>query len=425
MLKNKDLIELLDAGIISDATVEKIRNYYLSKEKPKFNWLVFTFGIFGAILVGLGIILIVAHNWDELSTSTKTVFAFIPLLITQLLCIYSYLRKSNSKVWLESSAVLLVFAVGACISLISQIYNIPGNISTFLMTWLLLCLPLVYLMKSSVTSLLYIVGITYYAAETNYFQYPHSENYHYWWLLLLILPDYLNRLKLKTDNNFLAFHNWLLALSLTVVLGTLADNAADMMYISYLSLFSAFYLLGNSKYFGYIKRINNAYKQLGIAGTVFLLLILSFDNIWEDILKNHVSGNILPELISVIVLSLFALYLLIIKLKTKAINELDVYDVSFLIFILIFTFVSDSLLAAIMINIMLLAFGIIIIKKGSDLDHLGILNWGLFIVSALIICRFFDTDISFVMRGILFIIAGSGFFIANYLMLKRRKTNEK
>lgn len=423
---DKELTELVDVGIISESTAENIRNYFLSKEKPQTNRLVLVFGILGAILVGLGIILILAHNWDNLSTFTKTLLAFIPLLIGQGLCAFTIIKKTESIVWRESSAVFLSFAVGASISLISQIYNISGDISTFIITWALLCLPLVYLMKSSATSLLYIVGITYYACETNYFHYPHPENYHYWWLMLLILPSYINKLRLEINDNFVAFHNWLLPLSLIIVLGTLADKAGNLMFIAYMSLFSAYYLLGSSDWFQSHKQMNNGFKQLGIAGSLFLLLMLSFDSFWKDFRDDHYFDiNITFEIISIFLTTTLALFLLIRKLKKTAINEVKPFDVSFLLFLLIFVFCINSFLAAVLINLMVLAIGILTIKSGSEKDHLGILNLGLLIVTALVICRFFDTDISFVMRGILFIMVGFGFFIANYLTLKRRKTNEK
>jgi hypothetical protein len=37
-----------------------------------------------------------------------------------------------------------------------------------MLTWMVLCLPLVYIMKSSITSMLIIIGITFFACETSY-----------------------------------------------------------------------------------------------------------------------------------------------------------------------------------------------------------------------------------------------------------------
>jgi hypothetical protein len=45
----------------------------------------------------------------------------------------------------------------------------------------------------------------------------------------------------------------------------------------------------------------------------------------------------------------------------------------------------------------------------------------LLIITALIACRFFDTDFSFVVRGLVFIGVGVGFFATNYYMIKKRK----
>jgi uncharacterized membrane protein len=38
-----------------------------------------------------------------------------------------FMEEIRKYSWREASAVFLVFAIGACISLISQIYNIPGH----------------------------------------------------------------------------------------------------------------------------------------------------------------------------------------------------------------------------------------------------------------------------------------------------------
>jgi hypothetical protein len=56
---------------------------------------------------------------------------------------------------------------------------------------------------------------------------------------------------------------------------------------------------------------------------------------------------------------------------------------------------------------------------------LSLLNYGLLILTALIICRFFDLDMSFVARGLLFVLVGAGFFAANIWMVKKRKQELK
>jgi len=54
----KDIPELVKAEVISEETADKIRDFYRNKRGQSTNRLFIVFGI----LVGLGIILIIAHN---------------------------------------------------------------------------------------------------------------------------------------------------------------------------------------------------------------------------------------------------------------------------------------------------------------------------------------------------------------------------
>eukprot|EP00320_Phaeocystis_rex_P001638 CAMPEP_0119066344 /NCGR_PEP_ID=MMETSP1178-20130426/8924_1 /TAXON_ID=33656 /ORGANISM="unid sp, Strain CCMP2000" /LENGTH=120 /DNA_ID=CAMNT_0007047939 /DNA_START=24 /DNA_END=383 /DNA_ORIENTATION=+ len=117
---SKDIDELKAAGVISEETARDIHAYYHNKQEFSTNRLFMIFGVLGAILVGLGIILIIAHNWDDLSRTVKTIFAFVPLLTGQLLCVYGKFIKKDSAVWKESAPAFLCLTVAACISLVSQ-----------------------------------------------------------------------------------------------------------------------------------------------------------------------------------------------------------------------------------------------------------------------------------------------------------------
>jgi len=423
----KDIPELVEAEVISQETADKIRNYYQEKGGQSPNKLFIIFGILGAILVGLGIILIIAHNWDELSRTLKTSFAFLPLIVGQLLCVFTLIKKEESIAWRESATAFLFFAVGGSISLISQIYNIPGNLSAFLLTWMLLCLPLIYLMKSSVTSLLYLIGITYYAGETCYWSRPSSESYTYWILLLLVLPYYYLLYKKRPQSNFMIFHNWLVPLSVIITLGTVSKSTEELMYVAYISLFGLFYLIGNSPFFKQQNPRNNAFLTLGSLGTLSLLLALSFDGFWEKLRKHDFQFNEVissPEFIAVVIISLMGGGLLYLLRRRSPFTDIQPNEPVFILFIIIFIIGLSSPSAVFLINLLVLTIGVLTIKNGVKLNHLGILNYGLLIIMALVVCKFFDSDLTFVTRGILFVSVGIGFFVANYLMLKKRNKHE-
>ncbi|HKC66639.1 MAG TPA: DUF2157 domain-containing protein [Bacteroidia bacterium] len=423
MSKNftKELEELTKAEIISEDTAEKIRNYYQTKQNNSSTVLV-AFAIIGAILVGLGFILIIAHNWDNLSRPTKVVFAFMPLILAQLLCGFSLLKKQEQSVWVESTSILLFFAVGASISLVSQIYNIQGNLSAFLFIWGLLCLPIIYLMRSYAASLLYICVITYYAVESNYTWsfLMNKENIHYWWMFLLVVPNYVINFKKLPHSNAIRIHNWIIPISLTIALSTLSHRGEDFLYMAYLSLFGIFYALGNASVYSQSKRRGNGFLVLGSLGTISLLLTLSFNWFWERSL--NIKNIYDLEFIAAMLTSLAALALTGWQLNKKNNNGIILIKFAFAIYIALYTISNFyPYTSQILTNVLILSIGVNLILNGTKEDHLGLINYGMLVITSLIICRFFDSNISFIMRGLLFIAVGAGFFVANYLILKRRK----
>jgi len=414
-----EIKELVNKDVISPDVAKKIERYYQSQASQKSNGLFTVFAVLGAALVGLGIILILAHNWDHFSRTIKTVFAFLPLIIGQFFVGYSVLRHKN-ETWKEASGVFLFFAVGACMALVSQIYNIPGDLSRYLWTWTLLCAPLIYLLKSNVLALLHLVFITSYACSFGYFE---SDNTPWLYLLglVLYLPYYF---KLGKDKNITSILNWFTPLSLVIVLGAFISHEEEIGFLMYVVLFGLFYNIGRIPCYANQKLRRNGYLILGSLGTVCLLLAASFKWFWQGFLTHGFSFES-QEFAITTVFFMASLGFLGNTLIKKGISSINLFQVVFIGFsVLFFIGLSNSSMALIVTNLLVLILGIIAIKTGVDKHHLGVLNYGLLIVTALITCRFFDTNISFVFRGLLFVGVGVGFFLTNYIMLKKRKNKE-
>ena len=64
---------------------------------------------------------------------------------------------------------------------------------------------------------------------------------------------------------------------------------------------------------------------------------------------------------------------------------------------------------------------VIQIMMGVRTDNLSIINKGMFMLASLILVRFFDSDISIVAKGLVFIIVGVGFLITNVVIINNRK----
>ncbi|MCA6079071.1 DUF2157 domain-containing protein [Fulvivirga sedimenti] len=420
----KDIRDLVDNGVINEDAAERIRRYYDSKTTANSqNRLFIIFGIFGGLLVGLGIILIIAHNWDQFSRGVKTSFAFLPLIIGQALCFYTLFKRNASVAWRETSCVVLFFAVGGSISLISQIYNIPGNLTNYLMVWMMLVLPQIYLLRSSATSLLSLIGITAFAFQSDGPGFS-EKSYFYWLFLAFILPFYRSLIQRTPGSNFTHFHHWFIALSITLSLWVFESGNGGLLYMNYLLLMGLFQSFGY--WLQHHKGIHefNGMRIVGSVGTVIVLIILSFDGAWREMRFNEWNLDLFllsPEfLVFLFIAGLFViLYVKVRKdgIPDRAAIPIWVYGASLLVFVSSFYWNYP----AVLINLLVLAVGILKIREGAMRDHLVILNFGMLIIALLITCRFFDTDLSFVVRGILFVLVGAGFFAANYFTIKRRK----
>jgi uncharacterized membrane protein len=420
----KDLSDLVMAQVITEETAEKIKSHYSSLPSQSSNRLFIVFGILGALLVSMGVVLIIAHNWDLLPKPIKLSIGLLPLLLGQLTAGYLIVKKSESKAWIEGTATFLFIAIAISISIVSQVYNIEGNFGRFLLVWMGLSLPIIYVLRSSMASLLYISGITWYACEVAYFNYPHGHAWWYWLLFALVLPFYyVEFIQKGLKNNFFYFPSWLLALSLTVCLGVFIDANGELIMIAYMCLFSGYVIMSEMEAFDTGRVISNAYLVVGSLGVIISLLMLSFDFYWDELADSSPENTLEGiELIVAIVGTLMAGVLLFLHLRNRSLNEVNSKAFAFIIFIaLFFVGMNAPTAAQLLINLLILLFAVHTIRRGAHRNHLGILNYGLLIITALVLCRFFDTDFSFVVRGLLFISVGIGFFAANFYMIQKRK----
>lgn len=416
----KELPQLVKDDVITQDVATKIEAYYNSKQDDAPNKLFTVFGVLGSILVGLGIILILAHNWDDFPRALKVVFAFLPLVIGQLFVGYS-IWKHKSSTWKEASGTFLFFAVGSSIALVSQIYNIPGDLSTYLLTWIVLCLPVIYLLKSHALALLHVVFITYYACVYGYgYMTAEKSPWLYLVLLALIVPHYWHLIKKQPEANITSIFHWILPLSLTIVLGTFVNNHGGFGSLMYVILFGLFYNIGKIPFFDTQKLRRNGYVIFGSLGTVILLLWLSFSWFWEIRLKSDFFLS--QEFFIALVLFIATATILVYSYSKQWIERFNFFPFVFILFtIMFFVGMQTPVISTIAINIIVFVLGLITVKIGTDKFHFGILNYGLSIITALVVCRFFDTDMSYVIRGLLFVGVGFGFFLTNYIMLKRQK----
>ena len=425
MSLRRDISELLDANIISSDVAQSINDYYQSKSSDKEGRLFLIFGIIGAVLVSLGLILIMAHNWDRMSRWLKLVIAFSPLVIGQVLCAYAYFIRYGNRGWSEACSTFLFLSIGGCISLISQIYHLPGDMRSFLFVWILLAIPIIYLMRSSMVSFLCIAGIFSLSAYTANWEDGNTTRYQYYMLLVLLIPYYIYLCINSRDKYDTSLHHWIFPILIFITFMPSGLVETGFLVPVLFALFAIFYMVGQLDYFKENGLRNNSYLVLGSLSSVTLLFISSFDEFWKYVVEEEYlfdSPDVhLPSLIGGGVIIIIAFLLLFYLLRKKSVRAYKPLFFAFILSILLYFLRLDSTFQSYIINALLLVIGIHTIYVGVQKDHFGILNYGLLITALWIIVRFLDFDVSFFVRGIISVLLGVSFFVANYYLLKQRK----
>lgn len=143
MKLKKKIDKWVENELISEAQGNSILKF-----EQKYNNGIFgkTAFIIAGLLIGLGICLIVASNWDEIPTILKVLGCFGGLGAFSYNAYKNILAK-NEKLT-ELFLILAFLMVGATIGLFGQIFNLDGGFNSFCTGWALLGTPYVLLSKS-------------------------------------------------------------------------------------------------------------------------------------------------------------------------------------------------------------------------------------------------------------------------------------
>jgi len=431
----KDLNELVDANIISAETASQIDAYYQRKSPASSNRLTATLSVLGALLAGAGILLIVGHNWERLGKGVQTILAFTPLAIAQAFCLFALLHRNDSQTWKEATALFLSLAIPSCIALIGQIYQVSGGLDSFLLTWVALCLPIVYIMRSSSVSLLLIGLITWYACLTGY-NAPFSYRQliiPYWYpaTILLLAPHYFRLARQSPPGNAFHLHNWLFAASFAITLGIFMekdDRLFEWLFIGYTCLFGIYLLIARLPLIKQQKLSANPFILIGTGGILVIFLTWSFNWLWIELASNNQHNQDEGFAVSITGLALLLAwaYAYARSARKLPLTTWDIPSLSPLVFAAgVLLLKNNPIIGILLCNAWLLLLSVYYIRMGAIKDHLGILNFGLAIFASIAILRFFDSNMPFIWRGLIFLATGAGFFIANNLILRKRKRMAK
>jgi uncharacterized membrane protein len=425
------LPELVAAGAISSENAAAIERHYGPVEsRTNFGFVILA--TVGSALVGAGIILLIAHNWDDLSRAVRTVIAFIPLLIALALIGFVLIQRDESRPWREAVAVFDMAAVATAISLISQTFQVQGTFDSFMRVWLLLSIPIVYLLRTTFGAVVYVVGTIVWLFD-RWGILGTQQNPNFAWLsLLLVVPYFLLRYRQDPDSRETTILATVMLLTSVMALGLTADfSKAGLGCIAFAGLLTAIYLCG-MKFFPRQDERLHTVALLGGIGLGVTAIVLGFEGTWHA--SHTVSWGersayqnlgVIIELLFPVVAICLGGWDLIRKQWRFSLSAATFPIVAAIAWWIARSCDSSSntrctFAAAAVINGYTLLLGIDILMRGIRTHSIARANFGLVLIAALAVARFFDSDLSFVTRGLGFIVVGAGFLFANIVLFKKR-----
>ncbi|HEX4019964.1 MAG TPA: DUF2157 domain-containing protein [Acidobacteriaceae bacterium] len=123
------------AGLLDESTAAAIRAYETKQTRPqRHQWQVLLALILGGILLGAGVLLFVAANWDKVSPTTRMI-----LVLSMLVFFHGFGLLAHEKFAGLATAMHAVgtMSAGAAIALIGQIFNMQEHWPAAILLWAL------------------------------------------------------------------------------------------------------------------------------------------------------------------------------------------------------------------------------------------------------------------------------------------------
>lgn len=420
---------LVSSGVLAPEVAARLQQHYGTVvAQAGRHWGLVLCSLLGALCIGGGVILVLAHNWEELSRPMRAGIALSVLLGTQVLAGWVLWRRPTSTAWREGAGTGLSLMIGASLALVAQTYHMGGDLGTFMLTWVLLGLPVAYLLQATVPALLYLVGLLAWLGSIKHTGWLALG---YWPLLGALLPYIWLTARANRYHARPVLLCWGLGVTLPIAFIMLLDRVVDSRtawLLFYSAVASVLYHVGARWWPEGGSVWQRPWQTLGGLGVISLALVFSFINAWSRHTGSHlwqVLGTVSwPNTLArglavawcVAALGLWGEGLWRRDLLRSTFGALPVVALAVH---MLGPFSQTRLWGAVLCNAYVLLLGLVVLASGVRQQRLGLVNGGMLIVTTLLLSRFFDADIDFILRGVVFIGLGSAFLVTNLVYLRR------
>lgn len=416
--------------------------------------------VLASICISAGVVSLLAHNWDDFPKGVRMVLSFVPIAAGLAVFYKAFFHHHHSKVWMESAATFLVLMIGSSIALITQIYHI-GSFTQFLLVWMLLALPVLYLANASSVAIIYLAGITFWLMlQSPYisgFWFSRHRRVHsieimgYWLLILAVVPHFIKFYRSGIPTLRTQILGWF---SIVIVLwganlGFVLHHTVGYSFAIAAAYVSGKLLFPNGAFFW-----NRPFQTVALIAMSVLVLFLSNNYYlhYSLLANNYVaeysgafdrSNDQLVMTLSYILLFLFAGFIVYFFIRDQAgekkLNPFLVFLPFFVISGLLLAYSQRAqhtdgfftawrhqyTLAKLWFNLYILAFCGWYLYKGIKMQINGIVAYALFFFSFMLTVRFFDSHLDFYLKGLIYIAIGAALLLFNKYYTSRTLGDEE
>lgn len=413
----------VEEDLISMDQAQKIQAQYPKKSaEPNYNLAYIILGAVATLLVGSGIILIFAYQWEQISDFGKALLSVGPLVLGLVVYIFTFLKKRQELAWTESASGFMMLMIAASIGLYTQTFTIFPNEDNFWLCWILVAAPLMYLLNSTMAAILFCFGLTVWTVSV-----PDDQALYFWLIFLLFIPHFwwnLYKKKAIVRQNLL---EWTFAITFTF--GWFASMKALPDSVNYLGTalwLCLFYLLGQRTALRKLVFLRPL-QLYAIGGSFILLLTASFELDLQAISLADWPSSGTAAISNLIVLSLLIAawvwqWWVFIRQSEKEDLQALFLVLPLLIFAYLQVYSFESTTAPLLFGSLIgLVVSALYLKKGITEDSLFYINIGMLLVLSLACIRFFNADWSMFWKGMTFILLGLVFLSVNVYLARRQK----
>lgn len=373
------------------------------------------FGVLGGVLIAAGLTLLVAHNWEDLGRPARAAIAVGLLVFAQAVAGVALARSTLPSAFTESAAVFLVGSLGTAMTLVSQTYHLGGRLADLVLVWLVLAIPVPYVMSSRVAATFLWPLLLYLPVGRDD---AWDRGYSFIALAVALLPCTVFARRRTANEMRTRVLGFVTGVAACIGMGLLVESQADGIVVPVLmACFVLVRMFGRNE--GSDATAMLATFAIGVTALTGTTTDL-FESMARDLARFRLAESVFcASVVGAFGVGVYRWSTFSVAARRDSATALAAIPVTLMGLVL--SKFSQYGLASALFNLFVLGFGLEHVLRGLASLRRGKTNLGLALLSGLFLVRFLDRDLSFLVRGLGMMGVGLAFLGVNVWLLSQSR----